>query len=122
MGNETDFNGDGLVDMRMDEVATANQELRAATDKLAGQWEVIKTEIVAHLSKLGRGGKMSDQFMLGYNDRDSQLRHGDGDNGIEGAKGYIAGYQRFPDQVDAAVQVYREGERTAIEQFYGGGT
>ena len=123
MGNDVDHNGDGLVDMRIDEVAQANQELRAATDKLAAQWHVLKADITAQLGKLGGGGKLSDQFMTGYNDRDRQLRHGsEGDNGIEGADGFIAGYQAFPGKVDDAVRIYREGERTAIEQFFGDGT
>lgn len=119
MGSPIDVNGDGLIDMRIDAVEQANQELRAATDHLAQRWQTLKAEIAAQLGKLTPDSKMSTAFRQGYNEREHPLLHGaKGDDGIEGKNGFIEGYQAFPAKVDEAIAIYRKGELAAVQELF----
>lgn len=120
-----DVNGDGLIDMRIDAVEKANPDLRAAVDKLAARWQTLKTEIAAQAAKLPPGTKISDAFRQGsgdepgYDKRERSLINGsNGDDGIEGSKGFIEGYRAFPAKVDEAIRIYREGELTAVQELF----
>jgi hypothetical protein len=109
---DLDHNGDGLVDMRIDGTAQGVGELRAEADGLGGRLTAAFDEINELTGKLGKGGKMSDQFMTEYRN------WRDGAEGLDkGVNDVPVNYRKIADSGDAAVGTYRAAEQNASGQF-----
>lgn len=108
-----DINGDGLIDMRIDATATGIGEIRVHADAFAAALTTAFAEIDSLTGKLGKGGKMSDQFMADYR----KWRQGAGseddpglDKGIKDVPGH---YHKIAGIGDTAVGEYRTAEQNA---------
>lgn len=114
---DVDINGDGLVDMRIEATATGIGELRGHAGALGAAVAGAFTEIDALTGKLGKGGKMSDQFMADYR----KWRAGAGsedDPGLDkGVKDVEGQYRKIADVGDTAVGEYRTAEQNAANGF-----
>ena len=109
---DVDRNRDGLVDMRIDGTAQGIGGLRGHAETLAGALTAAFAEINTLTGKLGKGGKMSDQFMADYN------KWRAGDSGLDKAVNDVpVNYRKIADGGDAAVATYREAEQNATNQF-----
>lgn len=107
-----DHNGDGLVDMRIDATAQGIGELRAQADALVGRLTAAFTEIDDLTGKVGKGGKMSDQFEADYHKWRS------GPDGLDkGVNDVPVNYRKIADSGDAAVATYRAAEQNAAGGF-----
>lgn len=131
MGN-IDTNGDGRIDMRIEDTAHGLGQLRANADGLKGALDSAFADIDTLTGLLGKGGKMSDQFMAKYN----EWRNGTGpvcvvnptsgdpntsvrnEPGLEqGVRDVPVNYHKLADSGDGAVAKYREAEQNAVNQF-----
>jgi len=131
MGN-IDTNGDGLVDMRIEDTAHGMAELRGHATGLHGLLDAAFAEINALTGLLGKGGKMSDEFMKQY----TRWREGTGgmdvclvdpgeggdpttsvrnESGLDKSLRDVAvNYGKLADAGDEAVGAYREAERNSV--------
>lgn len=131
MGN-IDTNGDGLVDMRIEDAAHGMAELRGHSTGLHGLLDAAFAEINDLTSRLGKGGKMSDEFMKQYEwwragtggvplcvvdppeggDPTTSVRN---ESGLDKSLRDVAvNYGKLADAGDEAVNAYREAERNAV--------
>ncbi len=112
-----DINGDGLVDMRIDGAARGIGELRGNAETLKGALTAAFVEIDALTGKLGKGGKMSDQFMAEYR-KWRQGAGSDADPGLDkSVKDVPVNYHKIADTGDKAVATYRTAEQNAANRF-----
>lgn len=127
-----DANGDGLVDMRIAATAQGIGELRAHVDGLSAALTAAFARINALDGRLGKGGKLSDQFMAEY----KKWRGGTGgpvcvanpapgatssvqdDPGLDkGVSEVPVNYGKIVESGDAAVTTYRNAEQNAAGSF-----
>lgn len=119
-----DINGDGLIDMRIDATAQGIGALRGNAETLKGDLTGAFAEIDDLTGKLGKGGKMSDQFMADYKkwragtDDDPGLDKGvRGVPGNDHERGVPGNYHKIADTGDKAVGEYRTAEQNASNGF-----
>lgn len=114
---DVDANGDGLIDMRIDATAQGIGELRGHAEALAGKLTAAFAEIDSLTGKLGKGGKMSDQFMADY----KKWRQGAGSNEDPGldksVKDVPGNYHKLAETGDKAVAEYRTAEQNVTNKF-----
>jgi hypothetical protein len=112
-----DINGDGLVDMRIDGAARGIGELHGRADALASLLAGAFVDIDALTGKLGKGGKMSDQFMADYR-KWRQGAGSDADPGLDKSiKDVPVNYHKIAETGDKAVATYRTAEQNAANRF-----
>lgn len=114
---DVDINGDGLIDMRIDATAQGIGELRGHAATFETAVTGAFAQIDALTGKLGKGGKMSDQFMAEY--RKWRAGTGAADNpGLDkGVKDVPGHYRKMADIGDKAVGEYRTAEQNAANGF-----
>lgn len=132
MGN-VDVNGDGLIDMRIEDTSRGMGELRAHATGLAGLVTAALAEIDTLTGLLGKGGKMSDQFMSDYRkwregtggpvclvdpgpgDPTTSVRDSPGLD--QSLKDVSVNYGKIADAGDGAIAQYREAEQNSVGEF-----
>ena len=112
-----DRDGDGLADMYIDTTAQAVGGIRGHAGTLEAELNGIFTEIGTLYGKLGKGGKLSDQFTADY----TKWRDGAGteeDPGLAKALRDLPGkYRLVADNGDTAVAAYRTAEEESAGGF-----
>lgn len=112
-----DRDGDGLADMYIDTTAQAVGGIRGHAGTLEAALNGVFGEIAACVGKLGKGGKLGDQFMTDY----EKWRKGAGteeDPGLEKALRDLPGkYRLVADNGDTAVAAYRSAQDEAAGRF-----
>ncbi|GAB3465121.1 hypothetical protein [Actinophytocola sediminis] len=131
---EIDTNGDGRIDMRIEDTAHGMGEMHAHADGLDGLLNSAFAEINSLTAKLGKGGKMSDEFMTQYRwwregtggqtvcvanpvsgDPNTSVRN---DPGLDKSlRDVAANYRKIAEAGDNAVGQYREAEQNAVGEF-----
>lgn len=112
-----DRDGDGLADMYIDTTAQAVNGIRGHAGTLEAALNGVFAEINDCRAKLGKGGKLSDQFEVDY----EKWRAGAGteeDPGLEKALRDLPGkYRLVADNGDVAVANYRAAEEESAGGF-----
>lgn len=112
-----DRDGDGLADMYIDTTAQAVSGIRGHAATLEAELNGVFAEINACYGKLGKGGKLSDQFKLDYGKWRDGARTEE-DPGLEKAVRDLPGkYRLVADNGDLAVGAYRSAEEEATGRF-----
>lgn len=112
-----DRDGDGLADMYIDTTAQAVGGIRGHADTLEAALNGVFAEIGTCYGKLGKGGKLSDQFKLDYEKWRDGART-DEDPGLEKALRDLPGkYRLVADNGDTAVGAYRAAEEESTGRF-----